>query len=255
MSPDEATVYVELTQGPTTHLKLSRSTGINRTKIYRIVSDLEAQGLVMRRSNDRGTFLVAGDPVSLADRITADEASVAERRAAFDRANALLAMVPARDGQEFAIHAYEGVDGMKQMQWHELTSRGVLRAFGFLRFEDLANSRRWAEEFRSRIAEAGYETRELITRLPSGIDSSFTDNRVYLQRYTARRLVDTVLPIQTPMAIYNDTVAIYQLERRRRFGLEIIHRGFARTMTSIFDHYWAMAEPLPDGDESSDPGR
>lgn len=58
-----------------------------------------------------------------------------------------------------------------------------------------------------------------------------------------------MLPIQAPMAIYNDTVAIYQLARRSRFGLEIRHREFARTMTSIFDHYWAMAEPLPDGDE------
>lgn len=254
MSPEEATVYAELTQGPTTHVKLSRATGINRTKIYRIVSDLEAQGLVMRRTNDRGTFLAAGDPVVLADRITSDEAAIVERRAAFDEAKALLALIPSREEHEFAMHSYEGVDGMKQMHWHELTCNGVLRAFGLVTFEELVNSRRWAEEFRSRVAEAGYETRELISRLPREPTSPFTDNRVYMQRYTARRLSETVLPvIQAPMVIYNDTVAIYQVERRRQFGIEIIHRGFARTLASMFDHYWDMADPQPSPDESISP--
>lgn len=242
LNADEAAVYAELSQAPSTHMKVSRATGINRTKVYRIVADLEAKGLVMRRSDDRGTFLTAGELMSLEEQIVADEAAIAERRAALDQATALMPMVRSYGAEEFVVHTYEGVDGMKQMQWHELGTKGVLRAFGFVTYEELVNSRRWAEDFRRRVVEARYETRELVSR--HGYREDFTANTVYRQRYMARTLAESILPIHAPMVIYNDTVALYQVERQRKFGVEVVHRGFTRTMTHIFDHYWQLSAPL-----------
>lgn len=242
LNADEAAIYAELSQTPSTHLKVSRATGINRTKVYRVVADLEARGLVRRRSDDRGTFLTAGDLVSLEEQLVADETAVARRRAALDNAKTLMPLIPSYDAEEFVVHTYEGIDGMKQMLWHELRTAGVLRAFGHVTYEELVNSRRWAEDFRLRVVGARYETRELLSRL--GYREDFTENAVYRQRYVARSLANSILPIHAPMVIYNDTVALYQVERQRKFGVEVVHRGFTRTMTHIFDHYWQLSAPL-----------
>src|SRR5688500_4466321 len=69
----EAKLYVELLKSPTTHLRLAHATGINRTKVYRLIADLEKRSLVTRRTDDRGTFLVAADPATLEVEVVSQE--------------------------------------------------------------------------------------------------------------------------------------------------------------------------------------
>lgn len=42
------------------------------------------------------------------------------------------------------------------------------------------------------------------------------------------------------LVVYNDTVAIFQLQNEQRVGVEIINEMFATTMRRTFDHYWRM---------------
>jgi predicted transcriptional regulator len=244
LSADEATLYAELVHAPATHLHLSRVTGMNRTKVYRVVASLEEQGLVIRRSDDRGTFLIAGDPISIEEMVAKREAKAAVQRTALERVKIMMPLFESSARSEFTIHTYEGVEGMKQMQWHELKTKDTLYALGFLTYEELVDSRRWAESFRERVAQAGYQTYEIISRLPKDYEPNFTDSEVFLQRYTGRTLSPSVLPIYAPMTIYNDTVAIYQVGQEHKFGTEIIHAGFAKTMRKMFEHYWELAKPL-----------
>ena len=65
LSHDEATIYLELLKGATSHFKLAQATGINRTKIYRLADQLENRSLVTKRVDDRGMALVATDPSTL----------------------------------------------------------------------------------------------------------------------------------------------------------------------------------------------
>jgi DNA-binding MarR family transcriptional regulator len=239
---DDAVIYLELTKAPSTHLRLSRTTGISRTKVYRITARLEKQGMIARRSDDTGKFLIALEPVFIEEKIREQQKEGRLQQIALAKAKAQLPLLQAFQQNDFTVHTYAGVDGMKQMQWHELKTKGELLAIGLLTYEELVGSRRWAEDFRDRVAGSNYKTREIVSRVPRGFDMRFTDRKEFLRLYTYRILDDAVLPVAAPMVIYNNTVAIYQVDRQRKFGTEIIHPGFAATMRAIFEHYWLISK-------------
>jgi sugar-specific transcriptional regulator TrmB len=80
LSAAEARIYLELLRQPATHLALSRTTGVNRTKVYRIIQDLERRSLVTYQTDDRGTLVVACDPSSLELPLLAHEEAVMVQR-------------------------------------------------------------------------------------------------------------------------------------------------------------------------------
>src|SRR5689334_6946361 len=83
LSREEAQLYLELLKGPNTHLRLSHITGINRTKVYRLIEQLEQRSLVGRRSDDRGTFITARDYASLEIELISQEEKLKQQRKIF----------------------------------------------------------------------------------------------------------------------------------------------------------------------------
>ena len=242
ISNEEAMLYIELLEKPNTHLQLARATGINRTKVYRLAEQLEKRGLVTRRTDDRGMFLVANDPDTLEIGVANQEAVLRHQRKTLDEVVPGLRTLYQDAKSPFVIQTYEGPDGLRQMQWHELQTKGELLVFGNSTIEDMVVEHYWAEKMRSYTVELGYKTREIYNE--SGKSPDFTKNQDYLRLYEARRVSEAELPVATPMVIYNDTVAIYQFTDEKRVGVEIINEGFARTMKSIFELYWKNAKKM-----------
>lgn len=244
LSKEEAAVYVELLEKPNTHLRLARATGINRTKVYRLAEQLEKRGLIMRRTDDRGTFLVASDPNALEIELSTQEARLKRQRKVLQEAIPKLRTVFNDAKNPFVIHTYEGVEGFRQMQWHELQTKDELLTFGNTTLEDMVDDRHWTDKMRERTVERGYRLREIYNE--TGRRPDFTDNADFWELYEARHVSEEELPVATPMIIYNDTVAIYQTKDGKRVGVEIINEGFARTMKSVFNHYWKTAKKFDD---------
>lgn len=240
LSKDEAKIYIELFEKPNTHLQLARNTGINRTKVYRIVEQLEKRSLVSRRTDDRGTFLAANDPSALEIELAAQEQELKKQRNALAYAIPGLKSFYQEAKTSFVINTYEGYEGLRQMQWGELRTKKELLVFGNSTIEDMVADHRWAERMRSRAVEKGYKTREIYNE--SSKKPDFTTNQAYMSLYEVRRVSEKDLPIATPMVIYNDTVAIYQFTDGKRVGVEIVNEGFAQTMKNIFEHYWKTAK-------------
>lgn len=249
LKDDEARVFIELIENPNTHLGVARNTKINRTKVYRIVDSLIQRSLITRRVDDRGAFLVANDPEALAIELTAHEDEVKRRREVYDQLLPELQQLGSRSASDrFAVQTYEGIEGFKQMQWHELATRGELLVFGNMSVEQLGISHGWAEKFRMHTVEKGYTLREIFNSTDGVID--FTDNEYFMKLYDARMVDANILPMETPMVIYNDTVAIYQFDDERRVGAEVINAAYAATMRRIFEHYWRIGKPLADKNTS-----
>jgi len=238
LSNSEAAVYVELITSPNTHLQLSRNTGINRTKIYRIVEQLEKRSLVLRRTDERGVFLIANDPSALEIEVIAQEEKVKRQREDLSKVISNLEQVSQDQRSLFTVRTYEGAEGFRQMQWHELKAKDEVLVFGNVTTEELTGSRGWAERFRALCVDAGYKTRELIN-VPYETPS-FTDNQAFMDLYDARVIPKEALPASTPMIIYNDTVAVYQFDKEKRVGVEIVNAAYAQTMRYIFEHYWNL---------------
>lgn len=240
MDSEEAQIYAELVKAPATHLQLSRQTNINRTKIYRLVSQLEKRGLVMRKSDDQGTFLIAGDPTMLEIEIAARENKIQKQKNAINQLKPMIDMMRGQDQSAFAVYTYEGNEGMKQMQWHELKAKDEVLVLGNVTVEQLVSSRSWAERYRMHVAQAGYQTREIINSPYK--NPKFTDCEEFWSTFKGRTISKKILPISTPVIIYNHTVATYQLSEREKFGIEIVSKAYVETMRHVFEHYWNLAK-------------
>lgn len=241
LSLDEAKVYVELLREPSTHLRLSHTTGINRTKVYRLISELEKKSLVSKRTDDRGTFLTASDPSALEVRLVSQEEKVKQQRNTFTQLLPSLKALTSDAKRAFVVQTDEGIEGLKQMVWHELKAIGEMLTFGGQTIEDIIQDHRWSEKHRALTVEAGYTLREIMN--PDIDKSTFTNNQEFMKNhYRYRMLPSSVIHFNEQIVIYNDTVAIYHWREDKKVGAEIISKTYANMMRSIFEYYWQIAE-------------
>jgi sugar-specific transcriptional regulator TrmB len=243
LSQEAATIYLFLCGEISTHLGVSRATGINRTKVYRVVQDLEQKGLVTRQTDDRGTFLKACDPGVLELDISAKEQQLREvRKDLRSITTDLQQFSQATDGL-MTIRTYEGVEGLKQMCWHELKARDVVYTLGSGSIENLIPNHYWAEKHRALSVEAGYRVLEIVNTSDSK-NVTFTGNQDYMKQYECRLLDDDILHLARQTVIYNDTVAIYHWREAQKVGMEIINKEYAAMMRQMFEHYWELSKTV-----------
>lgn len=240
LDADEARVYLELLPRPTNHTQLSFLTGINRTKVYRIVENLMKRSLVARKTDDTGTFLIATDPKNLEITLVQQEERVKEKRHTYKDLLPYLQTLKQHDHKGFVVQTYQGDEGMKQMAWHELQTKGELLSIGGQTIEDLFQNKLWAQRHRMLTLEANYLIREIINYdvdLPT-----YTKNDDFMHRYSYRQLPSDVVYFYEQLTIYNDTVATYSWRGDKKVGVEIIGHTYAGVMRNIFEHYWQLGK-------------
>lgn len=237
---EEAVLYLELLREPSTHLRLSQVTGINRTKVYRLAEALEKRSIVARRIDDRGTFLVANNPDALEIGIVNQEQQAAyQRQVLGDILPKLASLDTNRQENKFLLQSYEGEEGFKQMLWHELRAQGEILYIGDGLLEDLVQSRNWTERYRGMVCDKDIKVRALLPSNPG----DFTGNYLYKTKHTYRRFIGPdKLAISNQMAIYNDVTATYAFESGKKVGFEIVSAAQSRMMRQIFEHYWEIAD-------------
>lgn len=243
LTTDEAMLYLELLKEPQTYLKLSRTTGINRSKVYRLIDDMEKRSLVSRRTDDKGVLLTASDPRTLEVQIVTEEQEVLEKRAIFNRLIPELQYLKdfgAHNTNSFIVETYGGVDGFKQMLWHELKADKEVLVLGSGSIESLVESKRWSERHRANSVEANYKIREIIN--PGKKEADFTKNDDFIKQYTKKLISPDVLLLNHQIVIYNDTVATYCWQNNKKIGVEIINKANANMMRQMFETYWKIAE-------------
>lgn len=236
---DEAVVYIELLKQPATHLRLSHATGINRTKVYRIVQTLNEKSLVARQIDDSGATLHVTDPSLLEVALLASENKVKKQRQTFEDIIGDLLILHSNSRKAFTTRTYKSINGFKQMLWHELKAEGEILVFGCGTIEALVPDRKWAEEYREKVGVAGNQTRELMNRDLSSKD--FTNVMDFKQVYRYRIIPCEVLPLENQVAIYDNTVATYHWQQDEKIGFEVLNASYADMMRNMFEHYWEKA--------------
>lgn len=242
-TPDEAKIYLELLQAPSSHLQLSHATGINRTKVYRIIESLESRSIVARRTDDRGTFLTAADPSALEVAITTKQQKLYKQSEVVGQLIPVLNAVRSNDKKAFVVRHYEGPAGLKQMCWHELKTKGEILSFGNGTIEQLSDDGRWANNHRARQVDRAYVTRELVNFEYTTDDLPELASEILISSnlYKMRKISTDIIQFDNQMVIYNDTVSIYHWKHDQKVGIEIISSTYAQMMRDIFERYWSMA--------------
>lgn len=242
LSIDEAKIYIELIKEPNTHLRLSRITGINRTKVYRIVEQLIKRSLVSKRSDDRGTFLVATNYSALEIELVNQEEKNKQQRLIFQNLVSELELLKKQNNSRFTINTYEGIEGFKQMLWNELKTQRELLSLGYSNIELFVPDHYWSKKYRSLVNQACYKVFELKTNIADPV--GFTKEEQYMKNYFYRLLDPKILPLNNQTVIYNNTTAIYHWRNNQRVGLEIINKPYTDMMRGIFKHLWQIAKAI-----------
>lgn len=246
LSTDEAAVYLELLRGPRSHLELARATGINRTKVYRLADELEKRSLVTTRTDDSGTLLAAADPRTLEVELVTREETLKNQRAIFHHLLPTLEAIGSGDESvtNFSTQTYEGVEGFKQMLWHELKTENEILIFGSGTIENLVDSKRWAEKHRTMTIEANYSVREILN--PGRKSKDFTKNAYFKSHHYQERFISPeILLLNQQVAVYNNTVATYCWRNAHKVGVEVTNASHATMMRQMFEHYWSVARDSP----------
>jgi sugar-specific transcriptional regulator TrmB len=242
LSRDESLVYIALLRSPMTYLEVSRDTGVNRTKVYRIVSDLEQRSLLSTVTDDTGTKIVASDPDSLQVELLNQEQELISRQAALRLTMPMLKSISSHhaEGEDFEVLTYEGVAGFKQMLWHELKAKGEVVIFDSANIDDLVGSKIWAEKHRRQTVLAGYKTRAMVNSRTK--TENFTKNDDYMDAFERREISHDALLISNMIVVYNNSVATYCHQDGQKVGYEVVNKANAEMMRQMFEHYWQIAE-------------
>lgn len=239
---DEASIFICLLYAPKTLLEVSRTTGIARSNVYRIVDGLIEKSLIHELMTESGKMLASVQPEALELLVIEQEKIAETRRAGFNQLLPFLNNLKDQDNI-FATKTYGGLPGLKQMLWNELKTTGEILMFSCGPLE-LALGRRWAEKYRAEIIDRGIVQRSVENIKPR--QDPISAYAAYDRHYLVRELPVEMLSINHELSIHDDTVSLYNSwTDHTQLGTEIKNPFLANFMRQVFEHYWSLANEPP----------
>ncbi|OGD63035.1 hypothetical protein A2160_05315 [Candidatus Beckwithbacteria bacterium RBG_13_42_9] len=248
-SPEEIKLYLTLAQsGQATLLATARNSGIERTKLYRLIEDLKEKGIIEEVPQFKRKTIKAAD-LSTIELLVKEK----ERQAKFltttypSFAESLKDISKPFPGNN--VIYYKGKEGMRQMAWHILRCKGLFRTYSYCFWNDILGDA-FVLKLNQELVERKFQVHDLYSdeyikfkknwlkngkRRPEG-NWAFWDSR-----YLPEKLVTVHLNID----IYNDVVAYYYWEGEEIFGVEIYNERVANIQKQIHDVLWKMSKKKP----------
>ncbi|HSH18021.1 MAG TPA: helix-turn-helix domain-containing protein [Candidatus Saccharimonadales bacterium] len=244
LEPEIADIYLALhAHGPQSISALSRSSGVERTRIYRLIPDLLDSGLIEVESRTKRGILKPAPITNLNILISKRE----QELTALQDELQLIEQVLSRNSLSSPasrVQFYHGPEGAKQMLWNE-TKAGTEIA-GILYEPVQLNTKdkffeRWAAACNERdLHFRGIVGDRFLANRPA---SASTTTR--LAHFTGRYISPSIFPVTHSMFIYDDVVAYYNWQNNEIFGIELYNKDIAAAQRRLFELLWAQAAPLP----------
>lgn len=239
-----ADLYLALhTHGPQSISQLSRSSGVERTRIYRLIDRLLETSLIEVESHYKRGIIKAAPIANLHILISKKEQ---ELRGLQDELG-LIEQVLGRNSLSSPatrVQFYEGPEGAKQMFWNETKAKTENLSILYENMQIKTNStffERWVHacnenqlHFRGVIGDAF---------LKSQRDWYGTHANEQLRHWQQRYVSKDMFPIKNSMNIYDNVVAQYNWKDGEIFGVEIYNQEVADTQRQLFELLWAKASP------------
>lgn len=247
LAPELADIYVALhSHGAQTISQLARNARLDRIKIYRLLDELKASGLIEIEVRYKRNIIRAAPISNLQLLIAKKEQELSDLKKSYPR---IVAEFTQRQlGSHAArVQFYEGADGLKQMLWKQTKSRGenlsILHG-NMQHATNLAFFERWTKK-----------CNEMGVRFRSVVDEHFIEGQATwyamhrnekLARWEGRHISSEHFPITYSTAIYDDTVLQYAWNDERTFGIEIESPDIAQMQRQLFELLWEKGQPLAD---------
>jgi len=233
-----------LENGPQTISELSRSSGVERTKIYRSIRELEHLQLVETEILPHRNLFHAA-PLTNIRNVIAEKVSVLSKLN--EQVDSLEEdfKTMSLSHEATKVRFFTGPKGIEQMLWNQTKAKGDIIS---ILSENIRShtSREFAERWTERCNERRITSRSLV-------DDHFIDlqKQVYggkmghaLDNWTARRLKPEHSTTPHRTTVYDDVTTYFSWRDGDAFGIEIHNQDIADSQRQYFELLWAQSEPL-----------
>jgi sugar-specific transcriptional regulator TrmB len=247
LEPEIAEIYLALlAYGPQYISQLARNSGIERTKLYRMIEIMRDHHLVELYEENSRSQVSAAPLSNLQVLILRREQEIRDLALELQQLHSQYTPV-AIDSPVTHIQMFRGVDGMKQMFWNQTKATGLTRAIMYENLQgrtNLAYFERWVR----RCNEKGLAFRGIIG------DNFIETQQQWYDQHSNERLADwqaryvdaSVFPITHSVITYDNVIAYYNWHQGEIFGIEVHNQEIADSHAHFFDMLWQQSRPVDD---------
>lgn len=225
--------------GPQNISELSRNSGVERTRLYRLIDTLKGTNLIdVEVAYKRSIFKAA--PVSnLQILISKKEQEVLQLHAELTNIEHIFGQDVLRSPVT-RVQFYKGDDGLKQMIWNQTRYKKTENLS--ILYENMQHRTQLAffERWVRKINEEKIVCRGIIS--DHFLDTQRTwyanHSNERIANWQARYVPDSVFPITHSMVIYGDVVSYYNWKDGEIFGIEIYNEEIADAQRQFFEMLW-----------------
>ena len=247
LSSEIADIYLALlAYGPQTISDVSRHSGVERTRVYRLMEELTTSNLIELEVRYKRTILHAAPITNLQILLTQKEQELRELR---DGLHDLHQKISASTlaSPTTRVQAYQGSEGLRQMFWNQTKSTSENLSIlheNMQRYTNVTFFDRWARTCNER---------KLTFRSIIG-DSFIESQKTWYQEHANERLAtwagryvpEGVFPVTHSTVIYDDVTAYYNWKDGEVFGIEIHNTHIADAQRQFFDMLWTLGGEFDD---------
>ncbi|HEX9153228.1 MAG TPA: helix-turn-helix domain-containing protein [Candidatus Saccharimonadales bacterium] len=239
LASEIADIYLALyTNGPQNISELSRSSGVERTRIYRLIDKLLDTNLIELESHYKHGVIKAAPIANLNILISKREQELKSLQDELE----LIEQVLARNSissPATRMQFYNGSAGVKQMYWNETKSKGEICCILHYTMQIKTDSR-FFERWVARCNERNLHFRGIID------DEFIAGHRLWytnhdnekLKHWSSRHIDKDEFAIPHGTVIYDDVVAFFNWKDQEVFGVEIYNKSIADTQRQFFEMLW-----------------
>ncbi|HSX15255.1 MAG TPA: helix-turn-helix domain-containing protein [Candidatus Saccharimonadales bacterium] len=247
LDPEIADIYLALhAYGPQNISVLSRKSGVERTRIYRLLDLMKEANLVEVEVHDKRSIVKAAHIGNLQSVLSKREQ---ELRSLQDELREIEQHFTASSisSDLTKVHFYQGLDGNKQMFWNQTRAVGETVCILYENMQNKTNSA-YFERWVRKCNERGLKFRGIIGEhfIKTQQDWYATHQNERLEHWESRYLDPTTYPITHSVVVYDNVVAYYNWKDGEIFGIEMINQEIADAQRRVFEMLWDKAKPVDD---------
>lgn len=230
LNPEIADIYLSLySNGPQAISELSRSSGVERTRIYRLIGQLLESNLIEMETKGARGIIKAAPVGNLRRRIIEREQ---ETKNLADELELIEKVLSSNSLSNPAVSAriFEGPEGIRQMLERELQSKTEIICYLHPSVRETAGTK-FMDEWQRRLQAEGL-SRQALSNSPVPTNSNTVQRQVDPEKYL----------ITHRTAVYGGIVAHYLLKDGKAYGIELLNKEIAGRERRLFEILWDQAE-------------
>lgn len=245
LEPEIADLYLVLhAYGPQNITALARNSGIERTRVYRLLDKMTNANLVEVETHYKRVILRAAPIMNLQILLSEREHEIHNLQEELHTIHNSLTS-PGSHPHHTRVQFYRGVEGTKQMFWNQTKAKGENVSVLFETMQTKTNLNffeRWVRKCNERdLTFRGLISDHFLQDLQSWY-SNHSNER--LKNWEGRYVPPSVFPITHSCVTYDNVVSYYNWKDGEIFGIEVYNQEIADAQRRIFELIWQQAKPI-----------